>query len=129
VSKSSRRRSPQQRPAQPRPAKSGSPKASSGGGAPQSTSPLAKTIAVRSAPALLWLHSLPRWALMVALLVMLVAGLLIPGIIGAALLLILAAMTAWLLILSWPLLDTKGRFLRLMVPLALTAVAILGLTS
>ena len=84
---------------------------------------------MRSAPALLWLHGLPRWALMVALLVMLVAGLLIPGIIGAALLLILAAITAWLLILSWPLLDTGGRFLRMLVPIALTAVAVVGLTS
>ena len=92
---------------------------------PDHTSPLAKAIAVRSAPVLLWLHQLPRWTLVLVLGTLLVVGLYSGGVLGGILLLILAAVVGWLLLLAWPLLETGGRLSRLTVVLALALVGIL----
>lgn len=80
-----------------------------------------------SAPALLWMHRLPRWAVPVAMGLLLTAGLFLGGSLtwlGALLLLIVALFVAWLLALSWPVLSGGGRFARGMV-----AVALFGLTA
>jgi hypothetical protein len=77
-----------------------------------------------SAPALLWLSSLPRWSLVVGLVVVLVAGLLLPGWAGAALLVLLALFLAWLAVLGASRLTPGAAALRaLTVLLVLVAAA------
>lgn len=66
----------------------------------------------RSWPWLVRLAAIPRWMLVVGALVLVVAGLLIPGAWGAALLLVVAAFLIWLLALSWPAIDVRGRLVR-----------------
>jgi len=78
----------------------------------------------RSAPAILMLSRLPRWAFPILMALVLVAGLMIPNqIIGGILLLILVGFLAWLTALSWPMLTTSGRILRVITILAALAVA------
>lgn len=93
--------------------------------APTYSSPLARKVAARSMPALIRLHGLPRWAIVVGLGAFLVAGLLISGVIGGLLLLILTLFVGWLLFLSWPVLEGSGRFLRLLVVGMLGAATVL----
>jgi hypothetical protein len=60
----------------------------------------------------------------VALLALLIAGLIVAGIGGAVLLLVVAAVTAWLGYLSWPLVAGAGqRAMRVLVTLALIGYA------
>ena len=71
-----------------------------------------------------YLQQLPRWLPPVAIAVLFIAGLAVPGWAGAALLLVVAAFVAWLGILSWPALSAASRLLRLAVPAALVALAL-----
>ena len=71
-----------------------------------------------------YLQQLPRWLPPVAIAVLFIAGLAVPGWAGAALLLVVAAFVAWLGILSWPALSPPSRLLRLAVPAALVALAL-----
>jgi hypothetical protein len=64
---------------------------------------------------LLALKSLPTWLVPVLLAVVMVAGLMIPTPWAGLLLLIPAFFLTWLLVLSWPLLSTSGRLLRVLV--------------
>ncbi|CAB4957524.1 MAG: hypothetical protein F2842_08970 [Actinobacteria bacterium] len=77
----------------------------------------------RSAPFILFLHQLPRWAFPLLMAVFLVAGLLIPiAWLGGVLLLALSLFLVWLTILSWPVLSVSGRLLRSVTIAAALAV-------
>jgi hypothetical protein len=71
-----------------------------------------------------YLQQLPRWLPPVAIAALFIAGLAVPGWVGAALLLVVAAFVAWLGVLSWPALSAQGRLVRLAVPAALVALAV-----
>jgi Family of unknown function (DUF6703) len=71
-----------------------------------------------------YLQQLPRWLPPVAIAALFIAGLAVPGWVGAALLLVVAAFVAWLGVLSWPALSAQGRLVRLAVPAALAALAV-----
>ena len=62
-----------------------------------------------SARPLVFLTQLPRWALLLVVLGLLVSGFAVPGPIGAVLLLLVAILLGWLAYLSWPSLNTSGR--------------------
>ena len=62
-----------------------------------------------SARPLVFLHQMPRWALLLVVLGLLVSGVAVPGLIGAVLLLLLAILLGWLAYLSWPSINTSGR--------------------
>jgi hypothetical protein len=80
-----------------------------------------------NAAALLWLNSRPRWLLGVILIAVALGGLLIPGLVGTLLLLVLAALLAWLAAMSWPRVDAAGRLLRVLVVALIVGSAILPL--
>jgi hypothetical protein len=65
-----------------------------------------------SARPLLYLHQLPAWFPAPIMAALLVAGLVLPGWIGAAALVPLAVFLGWLAALSWPALPPQGRLLR-----------------
>ncbi|WP_153530827.1 DUF6703 family protein [Actinomadura macrotermitis] len=65
-----------------------------------------------------------RSALLVAVLVLLVAGMLAPGPAGAGCLVVLLALLGWLSYLSWPALAVRDRLLRLGGMALLVAVAV-----
>jgi hypothetical protein len=60
-----------------------------------------------------FLHQLPRWVLPLALVGLLIAGMIGTGWVGAAALLVLAALLGWLAYLSWPSTPLPGRLLRI----------------
>jgi hypothetical protein len=70
------------------------------------------TIERRSATLLVFLHRLPRAVLLVVVFVLLAAGMIGTGWVGAAALLVLAAFLGWFGYLNWPALDMSGRLLR-----------------
>lgn len=72
-----------------------------------------RTIERWSATPLVFLHQLPRWVLPLVLVALLIAGMVGTGWVGAAALLVLAALLAWLAYLSWPTTPVSGRALRL----------------
>lgn len=67
------------------------------------------------------LGRMPRWVPFVVVAVLLVGALVAQGLLGGVLLLVLAALLAVLLTLSWPALQPAARLLRLAV-VALVAV-------
>jgi hypothetical protein len=78
----------------------------------------------RSAPALVWLSSRPRFLVPLLSIVLLVAGLAAPPGLGVPVLLVLVAFLGWLSYLSWPALAGVQRWIRLgTVGLVLAAVA------
>lgn len=88
------------------------------------------TLQQRSAPLILFLSQLPRWAFPLLMALLLIAGLMVPwGWVGGLLLLVLVAVLAWLTALSWPLLSLPGRLLRLITIGAAVAVAFARFTG
>ena len=78
-----------------------------------------------SAPILLRLHGMPRWLFPIFTALLLVGGLLINNtIIATALLGALTLILLWLVALSWPILATVARIMRLLVLGALLYVTI-----
>jgi hypothetical protein len=65
-----------------------------------------------SARPLVFLQQLPRWAVLVVVLGLLISGFAVPGWIGAIALLLVAVLLGWLAYLSWPSLNASGRVLR-----------------
>jgi hypothetical protein len=59
-----------------------------------------------------------------AVAVVVFAGLLLPGVVGAAVLLALAAGAGWLLSRTWPVVPAPGRAARLAILLMVVVVAI-----
>ena len=76
----------------------------------------------RSVAPLTYLRSLPRIVPPLLLLVVAGVGLVVEGVIGAVLLLVVAAFLGWLAALSWPVLDPRARTLRV-AAVALIAIA------
>jgi hypothetical protein len=65
-----------------------------------------------SVPLLTRLHSMPRWIFPFFTAALLLMGLFIAGPIGAFFLAALVVLLGWLLFLSWPLIATGSRLLR-----------------
>jgi len=84
---------------------------------------LRRAIERRSATPLVFLHQLPRWVLPLALVVLLIAGMIGTGLVGAAALLVLAALLGWLTYLSWPSTSPAGRVLRIAAFILLVLLA------
>ncbi len=78
----------------------------------------------RSAGALAFLVRMPRALLVAGLVLVLLAGLFVPGPAGAAVLLAVAALVAWLAWLSWPAVEAPARLGRVVLVAALVAVAV-----
>ena len=78
----------------------------------------------RSAPALVWLSARPKFLLPLLIVVLLIGGLAAPTPVGAPLLVLLLGLVAWLSYLSWPVLDSTPRLIRVaLVGLLLAALA------
>lgn len=77
----------------------------------------------RSVRPLRRLSALPRWAVVFAVVGVLMVGLLVRGPLGAATLVLLAGFLGWLLALSWPALGPPARVVRLAVVAGLVTVA------
>ncbi|HEY0537152.1 MAG TPA: DUF6703 family protein [Actinoallomurus sp.] len=80
------------------------------------------TIRRQSAVFLLYVHQLPRWVPLIVLPALLIAGLAVPGVLGAVALLLLA-LVVWFLFMATPPRNPVHRVLRLVVPLLLVVVA------
>jgi hypothetical protein len=81
-----------------------------------------------SARPLVWLHQQPVWLPPAVVAILLVVGLAVPGWLGAAALILVAAFLGWLAALSWPRLNRGGRLLRLASVAAVLVVAIIQAT-
>ncbi|KAB2345579.1 DUF6703 family protein [Actinomadura rudentiformis] len=82
------------------------------------------TVERLSAKPVVFLHTLPRWVLLVAVFALLVIGMWGNGWVGAAGLLVLLAFLTWFAYLNWPALDTSGRALRVVAMGLLAAFAV-----
>jgi hypothetical protein len=78
-----------------------------------------------SARPLVVLHQLPVWVIPVVLTALLVTGLAVPGLIGAAALVLVAAFLGWLGAVSWPRLAPAGRLLRVAAVAGVLVVAVI----
>ena len=86
------------------------------------STPLRRAVERRSILILTYLRLLPGWLVFVLTLGLVVAGLFGPPALGAGVLLVLAALIAWITYLAWPVLTPGGRLGRLGA-LALVAAA------
>jgi hypothetical protein len=77
---------------------------------------------------LVYLNQLPRWVPLVVLPAILIAGLAVPGPVGAVFLLVLALLL-WFTFMAAPARSASHRLIRFAVPLVLVAVAIAKLVS
>jgi len=77
-----------------------------------------------SARPLVFLHQLPRWALLVVVLGLLISGFAVPGWIGAIALLLVAVLLGWLAYLSWPSINASGRVLRVIALGCMVAIVV-----
>ena len=89
-----------------------------------SASPGRRAVEQASARPLVYLHQLPRWLPPALLVALLVTGLAVPGALGTAALLVVAAFLGWLAYLGWPALHPQGRALRVLALAALIALAV-----
>jgi hypothetical protein len=81
-----------------------------------------------SARPLVWLHQQPVWLAPVVVALLLVVGLAVPGWVGAAALVLVAAFLGWLAALSWPQTSTGGRLLRTAAVAGVLVVAVIQAT-
>ncbi len=96
----------------------------SGPAAGAATSPARARFERASAPVILFLNRLPRWVFPVGMGLLLLAGMLVPStLVGGLLLVLLVVALGWLLALSWPLLGTPQRVLRLLVVVGIALIA------
>ena len=96
--------------------RSGNPAVRSGAVPP---SPARAGLERRSLPWLLRLRAVPRWLVLAAVLVLAVVGLLLPGWAGAAVLVVVGLLAAWLTALAWPALGPGARAARVLILLIL----------
>jgi hypothetical protein len=80
----------------------------------------------QSAVFLLYVHQLPRWVPLLVLPALLIAGLAIPGAIGAVAL-VLLALVVWFLFMATPARNAAHRAIRIAVPLLVVALAVVKL--
>jgi hypothetical protein len=78
-----------------------------------------------SAKPLVLLHQLPAWLPPLVMLALLIAGLALPGWIGATALVLVAVLLGWLGYMSWPALATRGRLLRVAAVACVLALAVI----
>ncbi|WP_408648553.1 DUF6703 family protein [Streptomonospora mangrovi] len=86
---------------------------------------LRREVERRSAVPLVWLHNAPRLLLPATMAVVLIAGLVLPGVAGALLLALLAAFFGWLAFLAWPRLRGGERAMRVGVVAVLLVLGVL----
>jgi hypothetical protein len=86
--------------------------------------PLRRRIDQASLPLMTRLSHLPRLVPFLILLGLLVVGLLIGSVAGFVLMSLAAAFVGWVLYLSWPLLSSSERLMRLAVLLIAVAMAV-----
>lgn len=91
---------------------------------PRRPSPRRQALERRSAAALAYLGSLPRWLPATGMALLLVTGLALPGLAGAVVLTVVVAVLGWLVLLSWPVLRPPARVLRVLVLGVLAAAAL-----
>lgn len=75
------------------------------------------------------LNRVPRPLVVIGLAAFLVAGLLLPGAIGSVFLVILGLFLLWLVALSWPILPTSSRLMRLAVVVLVFGAAVIRATG
>ena len=78
----------------------------------------------RSTTALAFLSRVPRFVLILVVLAALLGGLFTPGLLGAFLLVIVAAFAGWLAWMSWPGQPAFTRALRVLVVAGMLALAV-----
>lgn len=76
-----------------------------------------------SLPAVTWLSGLPRVVPFLAVLALVVAGILVPGV-GWVLITVVALLLLWILALAWPRLTLPERLMRSAVVVMLGAIAV-----
>ena len=76
----------------------------------------------------MWLHQQPVWLPPLVVALLLVVGLAVPGWLGAAAMVLVAAFLGWLAALSWPRLTRGGRLLRLAAVAGVLVVAVIQAT-
>jgi len=86
-------------------------------------SALRKRVTDLSAPALLRIHALPKFLVPGLIAVLMLLGLFTHSPYSGAALTVVAVFIGWLMYLSWPLLDSKSRLIRLLGFLILIAAA------
>ena len=82
---------------------------------------------VWSAPALLFIHSLPRVVFPLVITSLLMGGLLLPNslaLVAGILLTVCGLLLLWLVLLSWPLLETGAKFTRVLMLLLVFGYAV-----
>ena len=77
-----------------------------------------------SARPLVFLHQLPRWILLLAVLALMITGFFVRGVIGAAALLLVAIFLGWLAYLSWPSINASGRVLRVIALACMVVIVV-----
>jgi hypothetical protein len=79
----------------------------------------------RSAPLLIVMHQLPRWLTPLLMAALFLVGVIVAGVVGLVALALLLAFLVWLSYLSWPVVDARGRTIRLLLLGVLTALIVL----
>lgn len=110
------------------PARSGNP-ARRAAAAAQPSSASRTSLERASRPWLLRLSRIPRWALLVVTLAVLLAGLFVPGVVGGVFLVVLAVFLGWLAVVSWPALGGAARLLRVATLVLLVVAAYLKIAQ
>jgi uncharacterized membrane protein len=85
----------------------------------QPPSPAREGLERRSRRWLVRLAAIPRWLVLLVVLGLAITGLLLPGWVGAAILLVVGALAAWLTALAWPALGPGARAARVLILLLL----------
>jgi uncharacterized membrane protein len=75
------------------------------------------------------LNRVPRPLVVIGMAAFLVAGLLLPGAIGSVFLVILGLFLLWLIALSWPVLPTASKVMRLIVVALVFGAAVMRATG
>jgi hypothetical protein len=88
-----------------------------------------RTLEIFSAGPLAVLNNLPGWLVPVVLGIFLVAGLAWQSPWSSVFLVVVGLFLLWLLLLAWPILDTKGRLMRVVVVALVFAAAVLRTMS
>ena len=83
-----------------------------------------QTVERISARPLFFLVHLPKWVPMVVALGLLITGFIVPGLIGAAALLLVAIFLGWLAYLSWPSINAWGRAGRIVAVVCMLVIVV-----
>ncbi len=82
---------------------------------------LRKRVTDLSAPTLLRIHGLPKFLVPALIVGLMLLGLFLPAPYSGIALSVVCLFIGWLMYLSWPLLDSKSRLIRLLVFVILVA--------